>query len=137
MPLPDQLLTSFITFLLKIFTCYYHCVLHSNLFTFWENARGTTMFPTIIQHLCSHHSTQAPLAPQHHWSVLFPDHSICCLFLTSFLSFAYSCLISASYLSSSSSTFSLRTSSSILGPTNLTPLPCYVEFRVSTSNLGS
>lgn len=95
------------------------------------------MFPTIIQHLCSQLSPQAPVATQHHWSVLFPDHSTCCLFLTSFLSFAYSCLISASYLSSSSSTFSLRTSSSILGPTKLTPLPRYVEFRVSISNLGS
>lgn len=105
-PLPDQLLKIFlyfITFLLNILISHYYYVLYLNLFTYWANAMGRTMFPTIIQHLCSHHSTQAPLAPLHYWSVLFPGHSICCLFLTSFLCFAYSSMISASALGSSSS----------------------------------
>ena len=82
---------------------------------------GRTMFPTIIQNLYSHHSTQAPLVPLH-YMLSFPHFLfLLCLFKSHFFFRPWQLK------------FSLKTSSSILGLTHLTPSPCYPEFPVSTS----
>lgn len=113
----------FITFPWECISHYYH-VWYSNLFTCWANAMGRTMFPT-IQNLYSHHSTQAPLASiasRPFYMLSFPSFlSLLCLLKSHFFFRPWQLK------------FSLKTSSSILGLTHLTPSPCYPEFPVSTS----
>ena len=89
----------------------------------WANAMGRTMFPTIIQNLYSHHSTQAPLASiasRPFYMLSFPSFlSLLCLLKSHFFFRPWQLK------------FSLKTSSSILGLTHLTPSPCYPEFPLA------